>query len=377
MKIYDEHVVNFSRTPLDSSLDDVVNKVIELGEAGLARNYSKTLSGDGAQLSGKEYKELNNEVKEQVLGFMAKACGVKEVSGAQDLEMLFSDGVGMTLFNKIMTQALPVIILGAEPASISQIANVDTVEFGASKTYRIDPKGLYVAQRNSRMSNVYFEDGGTTSTITVTPKVYSAGVQLDYMRMLDKSFDFGRDVAKVAASIIYAQYKLVVQMLFDQAPLNGSMFYNATYTPDDFLRKVEALKALNGGLQPINYGTLPAFHAISSQVTNNNYGFATQDEVVRNAYIGRIHGVDSFVVENVTDGSELLTTPDQLAIPMDMILTITPLQDKPVKLVRENFVKVITKEPTDGALYTKKFGYFMAFDACVATSMNYMLTKIA
>lgn len=368
----------YSRQSGDAGFNSIVDKVVELGEAGIAKHFSnKKLVDVNNTLSVKEYRQLNNDVRKMVLGYMAQACNMECIEDAQDLETVFSNPVGQSLYNRIMTSVLPVLTLGCESSAISQLADVVTVDYGDSHTFYLEPKGLNIVQRDSRMSNRIFNDSQVKQTVTITPKVYSAGVQIDYIRMLDRTFDFGREVAKLAMSFIYSQYKLVVSLIFDSAQLNGTLFYNSSYVPATFLKQVEALKAVNGGRDVINYGTLPAFYAISGNITNN-YGFASQDEVIRNGYLGRVHGVDSFVVDNVTDGSEYVDNSyKQLALPMDMILTLSPVSDKPVKLVRENFVKVVEVEPTEGGLYRHSFGYQMAYDAGIATTSNYMLTKVA
>ena len=51
--------------------------------------------------------------------------------------------------------------------------------------------------------------------------------------------------------------------------------------------------------------------------------------------------------------------------------------DKPVKLVREDFIHVKVKEPTQGSQYRYNYEYWMSFDAAIITQANYGIQSVA
>ena len=51
--------------------------------------------------------------------------------------------------------------------------------------------------------------------------------------------------------------------------------------------------------------------------------------------------------------------------------------DKPVKLVRENFIRIIKQNNTDGAQNKVAYSYFMGFDAAIATQAHFALQNVA
>ena len=58
------------------------------------------------------------------------------------------------------------------------------------------------------------------------------------------------------------------------------------------------------------------------------------------------------------------------------ILLLSSVGDKPVKLVRESFVHVKVKEPTDGSQYRHNYEHFMSFDAAIITQANYGIQAV-
>lgn len=363
----------FAESNSDISL--ISENLAELGRCAMSRDFGYTdLVDSSYQMDKKAYNKLNKDVKTSILTFMAESCGYKKtIESAKDLDRLFSFSSARDIYNAIIVDALETIILGTEPAGLMKLCNIDNVDLGDSKTYIIDSKGLPVAQRNSYTSNVTFLDGMTKQGVTITPKVYSAGIQMTYIRILSGSFDFGREVAKVVMAMLYAQYKVVTTILFDSNKLQGTPFYFPNYDKNTFVLATEALSTMNGGAPVVAYGTKVAFNAIGTILTTN-FGFAIQDEFLKKGYLGDALGVQNVVIDQSFDGSVPLDpTFKNLLVPNDYILLICSNSDKPVKLVRENAVRVIDKDPLEGTLYTRAYSYFMSFDAGMITQSSYGL----
>lgn len=75
------------------------------------------------------------------------------------------------------------------------------------------------------MTNVTFLDSYARSSITVTPKPYSIGTTMDYIRILSNNYDMGRELARVAFALLYAQLRLVVDEIYSVTPITGTPFY--------------------------------------------------------------------------------------------------------------------------------------------------------
>lgn len=319
------------------------------------------------------YNEVNEKTKLALLSFCADKAGIKQIEKKSDVIRAFSNDSFSTIYNSIIVEVLESIILKSRPEQIFRLANVDEVDVGDSKTYEIDTKGLPIAQRTSYITNVTFLDSYATTSLTITPKPYSIGTTMDYIRILANNYDIGKELARVAAAMLYAQLRLIVDEIYSVTPINNTPFYQPTWNAGKYVQMIEDLKMLNGGADVTAYGTLPAFNQIGAVLTQN-FGFQSQDEMIREGFLGRAYGVDNVVIDQFTDLNRPFTTanaPTLRAIPNDRILLLSSVGDKPVKLVREEFVRVITKDANDGSLYRQDYEYFMSFDAGIVTQANY------
>lgn len=321
----------------------------------------------------KDYNEVNEKAKLALLSFCADKAGINQIETKADVIRAFSNNTFASIYNSIIVDVLESIILKSRPEQIFRLANVDEVDVGDSKSYTIDTKGLPIAQRTSYTTNVTFLDSYSEMSLTITPKPYSIGTTMDYIRILANNYDMGRELARVAAAMLYAQLRLIVDEIYSVTPINNTPFYQTTWNAANYIQMIEDLKMLNGGADVTAYGTLPAFNKIGAVVTQD-FGFQSQDEMIREGFLGRAYGVDNVVIDQFTDLNRPFTTanaPTLRAIPNDRILLISSVGDKPVKLVRENFVRVLTKDANDGSLYRQNYEYFMSFDAGIVTQANY------
>lgn len=324
------------------------------------------------------YNDLNEKAKIALLSFCADKAGISEIKTNGDVIRAFSNSTFATIYNSIIVDVLESIILKSRPEQIFRLANVDEVDVGDSKTYEIETKGLPIAQRTSYTTNVTFLDSYSRMSLTITPKPYSIGTTMDYIRILANNYDMGKELARVAFALLYAQLRLIVDEIYSITPINGTPFYQNAWNSANYIQMIEDLKMLNGGADVTAYGTLPAFNKIGVLATTN-YGFQSQDEMIREGFLGRAYGVDNVVIDQFTDLSQPFTTATAetlRAIPNDRIILLSSVGDKPVKLVRENFVHVKVKEPTEGSQYRQNYEYFMSFDAAIATQANYGIQSV-
>lgn len=177
-----EKVVNtirdFSATSDEAKV--IVDSLVELGNVAATKYYGKTgMFADKYEMNEKEYKEKNQQMTKALLGFAAEKSGMDflNVNTKEGLMRAFSMGGQFeTIYNSIIVESIGNIIVNANPVALMNLANIENVGVGDSLTIEIEPKGLPIAQRNSYMSNVTLLEGVTKQAITITPKVYSTGV---------------------------------------------------------------------------------------------------------------------------------------------------------------------------------------------------------
>ena len=135
------------------------------------------------------YDKEAQDAKMALLAFCAEKSGINSLETKADVINAFENVNFRTIFNSIIVDTLQSIILRSKPEQIWRLANVDEVEVGDSQTYEIDTKGLPIAQRTSYTTNVTFLDSHSKMSLTVTPKPYSIGTTMDYIRILTNNFD--------------------------------------------------------------------------------------------------------------------------------------------------------------------------------------------
>jgi len=357
----------------DNRVDEIERELSDLGLAAMSRYYSNSGLVNKFSMDNKEYREKNEKCKKAVLAYAGEQAGIKKFVTSTDIANAYSNDRFVTIKNTIVRDTILNVITETTPAQIAAMATVEEVPVGASFTWEIDTKGLPIAQRNSYTSNVAFEDGHSMSPITITPKVYSLGTSIDYIRILANNFDFGKEIARVAMGMLYAQYKLVANTIFSTALLTGTPLYQASFSATNYVQMISDLQMLNGGGDVKAYGTLPAFNAIGV-IATTNYGFESQDEMIRNGYLGHAYGIDNICIDQATDLSAPFNTANATnlrMVPNNKVVLMSSVADRPVKLVREDFIHVKVKEPNVGSTYNASYDYFMSFDAAIATQAHY------
>lgn len=366
-------IKNFSAQ--DETAEVIKNNLVKLAKYAMNNDsrYKRVAELSFSNEKIDNYEELNLKAKTALLKYAAEKAQIKEISTKADVINAFSNPMFQTVFNSIIVDSLQSIVLKSRPEQIYRLANVSDVEVGDSDTWEIDTKGLPIAQRTSYTTNVTFLDSYATTSITITPKPYSVGITMDYIRILANNYDIGREIARVAASLLFAQLKLIVDSIYAIANVQGTPFYQANWNAANYVQMIDDIKMLNGGADVTAYGTTVAFSKMGVLATTN-YGFQSQDEMIRNGFLGRAYGVDNVVLDQFTDLSQPFTTASAntlRTIPNDRVILLSSVGDKPVKLVREDFIRVKVKEPKDGSLYRSNYEYFMSFDAAIATQANY------
>lgn len=340
-----------------------------------------TLAGASAyrELGGKfitkvdveNYNDLNEKVKEAVLKFSAEQAGLDTPTNATELAYAFDNQTFRSIINTITVKSLGLMMIRYDCPQLSGIASIETVGINESKTYEIDTKALPIAQRATYGSNVSLVPSYAKSAVTVAPKVYTLGTSIDYIRMIANGYDFGWAVARVYAGMLYAQHKLVVGKVFSASVNVGTPFYQTTFAPSTYVQMADDIGMLNGGNAEgvTAYGTRVAWQAIGALATTG--GFTTKDDYIRNAYLQKIYGIDSMIIDQFSNLSAPFTSANASslrAIPNNLIVLVSTNGDKVVKLVRESYIRVIETPANSNTSNRIEYNYFQAFDADIATA---------
>lgn len=362
----------FSAEDADS-VEIIVNSLADLAAAATYRDYGN--HGIIGEVVLNDYTEENEKIKKAILGFAANKAGIEMPKNATDMAYAMDNQVFKSVLNTINTRALGVMMVRYTSPQIDRLATIETVGVGESRSYEIDTKSLPIAQKATYGSNVTMVPSYAKSSITVTPKPYSLGISLDFIRIIANGYDYGRAVARVYAGMLFAQYKLIVNKIFDTTVLNGTPFYNANFSAATFTQLADDIGMLNGGTaeEVTALGTRVAWNSISALATQG--GFTTKDDYIRNAYLQKIYGVDAMILDQFTNLSAPFTSANAAglrAIPNTLIVLVAST-DKPVKLVREDYIRVIETAANDNTLNRMEYSYFQNFDAALATASYFGL----
>ena len=363
----------FSATDRDD-VDVIVSELAELAGAAAYKEFGA--HGVIEEVKVDNYAEKNAKVKSAILGFAANKAGLSTPATATELAFAMDNQIFKSVMNTINAKAIGEMMSRYESPQLDRLVSVDTVEAGSSQTYEIETKALPIAQRATYGSNVTMVPTYVRDSITITPKAYSLGISLDFIRILANGYDWGKAVARVYAGMVFAQYKLAVSKIFDTNILNGTPLYSASFTSTGYTQLASDVGMLNGGNSEsvIALGTRVAWNSISALATQG--GFSTKDEYIRNAYLQKIYGVDSLILDQFTNLAAPFTNANaaQLrAIPDNLIVLVPSNGDKIVKLVRESYVRVIETPATDNNLNRLEYSYFQQFDAGLVTASYFGL----
>lgn len=359
----------------NSDIDVIKNSLVDVTMAALSKNYGKT--GLVSEYKMDNYEQTARDVKEAMFAFAANKAGIKVPTKKNEVLAFFSNPVAESIFNSIIAETIADVRIRVTSPQLMAMAEIISVEPGDSYTWEIETKALPVVQKASLASNVVYLQSWSKQAITIAPEEYGLGTTMDFIRILAADYDIGKEIARMVYATLMAEYSAVANIIFatSGALATKTPFYKSTWAAADYVKMAEYISALNGGMGVTAYGTLVAFNAISALATTN-FGFAMQDRYIENGYLGKIYGIDSVILDQVVNyNAPLGTTLANLTgiIPDNLIVLLSAVGDKPVKLVRSTYVRVKRDEPQDGALNRVVYRYFFGFNAALATQAHFGL----
>lgn len=359
----------------NSDIDVIKNSLVDVTMAALSKNYGKT--GLVSEYKMDNYEQTARDVKEAMFAFAASKAGIKVPTKKNEVLAFFSNPVAESIFNSIIAETIADVRIRVTSPQLMAMAEIISVEPGDSYTWEIETKALPVVQKASLASNVVYLQSWSKQSITIAPEEYGLGTTMDFIRILAADYDIGKEIARMVYATLMAEYSAVANIIFatSGALATKTPFYKSTWAAADYVKMAEYISALNGGMGVTAYGTLVAFNAVSALATTS-FGFAMQDRYIENGYLGKIYGIDSVILDQVVNyNAPLGTTLANLTgiIPDNLIVLLSAVGDKPVKLVRSTYVRVKRDEPQDGALNRVVYRYFFGFNAALATQANFGL----
>lgn len=360
-------------------VDVIKNSLVDVTMASLYKNYGNT--GLVSEFKMDNYDQVAKDVKEAMFAFVANKAGLKVPTKKSEVLSFFANPVAESIFNSIIAETIADVRIRVTSPQLMAMAEIIPVEPGDSYTWEIETKALPVVQKASLASNVAYLQSWSKSSITISPEEYSVAATMDFIRILAADYDLGKEIARMVYATLMQEYSAVATIIFatSGALATKTPFYKSTWAAADYVKMAEYISALNGGMGVTAYGTKVAFNAISALATTS-FGFAMQDRVIENGYLGKIYGVDSVLLEQVVNfNAPLGTSLADLAgiIPDNLIVLLSAVGDKPVKLVRSTYVRVKKDDPQDGALNRVVYRYFFGYNAALATQAHFGLQSTA
>lgn len=369
--------MNFSARTNNSLLDDnarvITESLITLTKMGIEKHYPKDTLATKFSTIGENYGELNSTTKEKLFKYCIAKSGLEseslDIYNKGHMEQLFSNPTAANMFFAIVTQALNTVNAATEVQDIMPMANVVGVGVGDSWTGEIESKKLYNVEDTSYGNNVTRSDRQFRSPITLTPSPKEATVDFDIYQMAALGYDFGKEIAKIAMSFRAQMYQDVVDEIFTVANVSATPFYESMFAKTSYQELANRVGGANS-VRPVAYGTNIAFGKMSDTVSG---GFTIQDENVKKGYITDMYGVPSSLLEqkvNTSDATYAFRVPD------DKVLLVSSIGDKPVKVIVEEWTRVIAKDGTAGSLHTRVYKLFQSWVVDLATQGAYGIQEV-
>jgi len=359
-------------TAVDDTRQLLVDGLSTLTKMALNKNTANSILATKYSVSAVDYDELNKTVKEKMLKYSADRANLPE-----SIDVLTKNGLARAFGNAnfewnffaIQTEVLGTLMADTEVEQAMGFVNMSTVGLGDSKTFYVGSKALYDVEDASYGNRVTRPRKQYKQPITIAPSPKEASVQFDVIQLLTANYDFGAEMAKIIVSIRAKQYQDAIDILFATTPLAGTPFYKATFNMANYTTLGEVVGAVNNtGVTA--YGTRSAYRTASATVTT---GFATLDEINKNTYITDLYGLPSRVLEQSVDTSSASFT---FRVPNDRILVMANTEEKPVKLVQEDYFDVVMKDGTEGNLSARVYKYIFSYQMGLITSAPYGIQTV-
>ena len=321
----------------------------------------------------KDYDLYNEKTSKALFTYaIDQVYGIDEYTSASETRkrLIVQDENVRKLAFAIVLEALVNIVADNEVEDALIFADIRDCAPENSMTFEIDSKMIYPVQDSSYGANIGRFNQSYQSAITLTPKGKSLGVSFPFHMLRTGSYDFGKEMAKVAISFRARQYADIITTIFGVTSAL-TPFYSTTFAADEYMLMADKIRALNSS-EVQAFGTNQAFYAISNNVTT---GFSVQDEKVKTGYIADIYGIRTIVIPQAVN---TLTTSIGVRVPNDKIILMSGYDgDKPVKMVRSRVANVTTRNGAiEQGLDRMEYSVQMFWDCGIATKSHFGVQEV-
>lgn len=321
----------------------------------------------------KDYDLYNEKTSKALFTYaIDQVYGIDEYTSASETRkrLIVQDENVRKLAFAIVLEALVNIVADNEVEDALIFADIRDCAPENSMTFEIDSKMIYPVQDSSYGANIGRFNQSYQSAITLTPKGKSLGVSFPFHMLRTGSYDFGKEMAKVAISFRARQYADIITTIFGVTSAL-TPFYSTTFAADEYMLMADKIRALNSS-EVQAFGTNQAFYAISNNITT---GFSVQDEKVKTGYIADIYGIRTIVIPQAVN---TLTTSIGVRVPNDKIILMSGYDgDKPVKMVRSRVANVTTRNGAiEQGLDRMEYSVQMFWDCGIATKSHFGVQEV-
>ena len=270
----------------------------------------------------------------------------------------------------IVLEALVNVVADNEVEDSLLFADIRDCAPENSLTFEIDSKMIYPIQDSSYGANIGRYNTSYQTAITLTPKGKSLGVQFPFHMLRLGTYDFGREMAKVAISFRARQYADIISTIFSVTS-SLTPFYETSFSADNYMIMADKIRALNSA-EVQAFGTNIAFHTISNNITT---GFTVQDEKIKTGIIADLYGIKTNIIPQAIN---TITSALGTRVPNNKILLISGYDgDKPVKMVRSRVANVITRDGSvEKGLDRQEYLVQMFWDTGIATKSHFGIQEV-
>jgi len=253
------------------------------------------------------------------------------------------------MYFAIVAKIIQIVNAKTEVEDIMLGANVSYVALGDSATFEMDSQQLYKIQNGAygNLYSVYQEQLRSGTTLIPKPKI--ASISFNVAQMTPVGYDFGKQVGKLAKSFRVAMYVDVVNTLFTVANVSSTVFYKANFAKPTFLELVSRIEAVNGGITAGVYGTKLGLASMSDNIAT---GWRVQDQKVETGLIMNPYGVQMHQFSQAVDTSSANAT---FRVPNNRLVIMSSIGDKPVKLVKEDYMFATSDSGIEGTLWNQVY----------------------
>ncbi len=344
--------------------DDTMARIIEAG-VDLVKcslnNESNFLVKKYTGMKFTNTQQNNAEYMREVLNYCSQyspVCGmpnIKKNDGVIDWNEKSNIATAMMdtnfrqMYFAIVTKVIQLVNAKTEVEDILLGANVSYVALGDSATFEMDSQQLYKIQNGAygNLYSVYQEQLRSGLTLVPEPKI--ASISFNVAQMTPIGYDFGKEVAKLAKSFRVAMYVDVVNKLFQVTNVSSTVFYKANFAKATFLELVDRIEAVNGGVRAGVFGTKQALASMSDNIVT---GFRKEDERIETGLIVNPYGVPMYQFSQAVDTSSASAT---FIVPNNRLVIMSAIGDKPVKLVKEDYMFATSKTGMDTTLWNQVY----------------------